>query len=437
MEYKIKKLSLVIVTAIIASCSSSDDSSSGTGYVQMYNASANSPTIYLEIDGVVRTGAGFGAVTTRHNYNDDTYSLNYLYINDNNDYLSILDADEDLIIKNDEKSLKLISGDFNQPRIDEFRIEEYEEEDKFQISAINTISENTEYDIYLAKEDYAFVDAELITSSSFLSLPEFTEKEEGQYTFYVTESGSDEIIFKSQMVDFDDEESFVVMLRPSFSAEAGGIVLDIVSDGSSVYSLSHIDAKSQMRFYNSIDDYSEVSFNAVSTQQSFTTEQVQNDTATSYTTVDAGTFTISMLDSNNNPIVNNYVEAVTKNVSLLSIFYQHTNNYPAMISISEDLTPNEITHSVQVVNLIDTSPFDTEVDEIDIYFTEGNETIDDTTSYLKDIDSFDSKMIYLDSQKYDITVTFEANDQTISIMQLADVDFSNKGNYVLITRLNC
>lgn len=427
----IKKSSVIILTALLTACGSSDESS-GTGYVQMYNASSNSPNVYLEIDDVVRTGAGFGQVTTRHNYNNDDYELNYLYINDNDDYIALLDDNENLSIKSDVKHLKVLAGDYNQPQIKQFEIAEFDKEDKFQLAAINTVASDKEYDLYLAKDDYDFVDAELITTTSYLELPELNELTEDNYTFYVTLKGDSNVLFQSSMVNFDDEETYVVMIRPSFSAEVGGIILDIVSDASSVTSLTHVDAKSQMRFYNAIDEYANVSFKAISTKDEINTDLVSNDIATEYHSVNAGTFTLSMLDSSNNLIVSNYVEAVNKNISLLSIFYQHSAGYPAMISVTEDLTPNEVSHKVEVVNLIDTSPFDTNVSEVDIYFTEGNETIEDTTSYIKDIDAFETKSLYLDSQNYDLTITYQANNQTISILQLADLDFSHKGNYILI-----
>lgn len=427
----LKKSSVLLLTALLAACSDSDESS-GTGYIQMYNASSNSPNVYLEIDDVIRTGAGFGQVTTRHNYNNDDYELNYLYINDNDDYISLLEDNDTLSIKSDVKHLKVLAGDYNEPQIKQFEIAEFDEDDKFQLAAINTVSDDKEYDIYLAKDDYDFVDAELISTTNYLALPELNELTEDNYTFYVTLKDDSNVIFQSNMVDFDDEQTYIVMIRPSFSAQPGGITLDIVSDASSVTSLTHVDAKSQIRFYNAIDEYSNVSFNASSTKDEITTELVNNDVATDYHSVNAGTFMLSMLDSSNNLIVSNYVEAVNKNVSLLSIFYQHSAGYPAMISVAENLTPNEVSHQVQVVNLIDTSPFDTELNEIDIYFTEGTETIEDTTSYIKSIDAFETKSVYLDSQSYDVTITYQANNQTISILQLADMDFSEKGNYILI-----
>ncbi|ATD00662.1 hypothetical protein [Pseudoalteromonas spongiae] len=427
----VKNTTLFLAISMLAACGSSDDSS-GTGFVQMYNASANSPTVYLEIDNTVRTGATFGEVTTRHNYNHDDYALNYVYLNDNDDYIPLLSDDDTLAIKSDVKLLKVLSGDYSEPRIDEFAISEFDGEDKIQISAINTISDQQEYDIYLAKDDYAFVDAELLTSTQYLALPELQEKSEDHYTFYITLAGSDEVIFQSSMVELDDEQSYIAMLRPSFSSQPGGITVDLVSDGSSVTSLTHVDAMSQMRFYNAIDEYAAVTFNALSTKDDITTPATPSDTVTDYFPANAGTFTLSMLDSSNNPIVNNFVEAVNKNTSLISIFYQHTDDYPAMISITEDLTPNAVSHNVQVVNLIDHSPYDTNIAKVDIYFTEGNETIDDTTSYIKNIDAFATKSLALDSQSYDVSVTYEVNNQTISVLQMADIDFSQTGNYILI-----
>ena len=428
----INKTPALFAALLLSACGGSDDSSSGTGYIQFYNASANAPKVFLEIDDAVRTGANFGNVTTRHSYNNENYELDYQYLNDNNDYVSVFDNTEVLTIENDEKTLKVLSGDFSNPQIHSFQIPEFDEEDEFKIGIINTISDSTEYDVYVAKEGYDFVDAELVQSTNYLALNDLETVKEDSYHFYVTEQGSQTPVFQSELVHFDDQQSYVTMIRKSYSANSNEITLDIVSDNSSVHSLSHVNALSQLRFYNAIDTYEQVKFIATSTQNDVETDLTDNDTLTNYHSVNAGNFSISMYDINETPLLTNYLEAIGQSRSLLNIVYQHKSGYPAMISIDEELSPNQVSHQVQIVNLIDSSPYNNDINEVSIYFTEGSETIEETTTYLKDIDNYDSKALSLDSQSYDVTVTYEVNDQVISLLQLADMEFTQTGNYILI-----
>ena len=208
----INKTPALFAALLLSACGGSDDSSSGTGYIQFYNASANAPKVFLEIDDAVRTGANFGNVTTRHSYNNENYELDYQYLNDNNDYVSVFDNTEVLTIENDEKTLKVLSGDFSNPQIHSFQIPEFDEEDEFKIGIINTISDSTEYDVYVAKEGYDFVDAELVQSTNYLALNDLETIKEESYHFYVTEQGSQTPVFHARPA-LGPSGTVIVLLR--------------------------------------------------------------------------------------------------------------------------------------------------------------------------------------------------------------------------------
>lgn len=430
MFKKFSTLTALSSALLLVACSSSDDSTSSNGAVQFYNASFNSPATYVVVDDTIRSSAAFGEVSTRHSYNAGEYQLNLAYKNDNNDYVDVFDEDKTINIEGDQKKLWLLSGDFNQPETNEFSITDYDEDDKFKLGVINTTSVTTSYDVYIAKDDYGFTDANLVAASEYLTLSGETEHDEGYYRFFVTNKGETSPIFESDKVYFNDETHYVVMVRNAYAAGTNELVLDLVSNNSSVQALTSLNAVSHLRFYNSIDDYANTYFKAQSPKEVVTSDLTAKDTLTAYHEVDAATFTLSMLDSSNNPVVNNFVESVKKGQSITSIFYQH-NELPRLISVSENLSPNSTTHTVQIVNLIGSANFG-DISDIDIYFTEDNETIDDTTTYIKDLLAFNVKSTVLDDQAYDVTVTYTSNGQTISLLQQANVDFSNDGHYILI-----
>ena len=77
MTNSLLKAALPLSLITILSGCGSDDSSSSTGYIQLYNGSYNSPYTRLFVEETERSGADFADVTTRHNYSTDTYDVSF------------------------------------------------------------------------------------------------------------------------------------------------------------------------------------------------------------------------------------------------------------------------------------------------------------------------------------------------------------------------
>ena len=414
---------------VLTACSSDDSSGSDSGYVQLYNGSYNSPYTRLFVDDTERSGTNFGDVSTRHNYSSGEYELSFEYIDANDSYITI---NEDTInIKNDYTQLVVMNGDFAEPTFTELSIPTSADEDDFNLGFFNIVGEDNLYDVYVATDDGLFDTAELISTSPYLTVPELSILEEGYYTLYVTLSGSTDVIFASPTVYFNDEASYVAMIRPSYATEEDGITLDVVTASNSVTQLNHQDAEGQLRFINTIDDYPQTQFKITRGTTTNNTEVVASDQYSNYINMSPNSYSVAMLDEAGDKIVDNFLLTLEREQSAVGVFYKDKEYGPRMMTLEENLTPSSYSHAVTVVNLID-SYAGQNIDEVDVYFTLNGETVEDTSNVIDGIDQYDQEEQVVDNEIYTTYVVFEDNGQQIVLLQQSDMDFTKEGNYILI-----
>ena len=66
--------------------------------------------------------------------------------------------------------------------------------------------------------------------------------DEGEYTIYLTEPGSDDVVFESQTIDFVYETEYLMTLRNVSGAIQEGLVVDTILNSSSVTALTDVEA---------------------------------------------------------------------------------------------------------------------------------------------------------------------------------------------------
>lgn len=424
-----KTVLITTLAATLAACSGDDSSSSNSGYIQLYNGSYNSPYTRLFVDETERSGTYFGDVTTRHNYSSTSYDVSFEYVDANDSYITI--QEESVSIKDDQTQLWVMSGDFSEPNFTELDVPTSSDEDEFNLGWFNISGEGSNYDVYIATEDGLFDTAELIASPTYLNELSLQAFEEGYYTIYITQSGSTDVIFESATVYFNDESSYVAMIRPSYATEDEGITLDVVTSSNSVTSLKHQSAQGQLRFINTIDDYQQASFTVTRGDESHVTELTQNDTFSDYIELNPNSFSIAMMDDEGASIVDNYLLTLEREQSNVGIFYNDKDYGPRMLTVVESLTPSSYNHNVTVVNLLDTYAGQ-DITNVDIAFTLDGETVDDASNYIDSLDKYDQEDEVVDNEVYTTYVLYEDNGQQIVLMQQGDMDFTQEGHYILI-----
>ena len=429
MTNPLLKVALPLTLLGVLSGCGSDDSASSTGYVQMYNGSYNSPYTRLFVEETERSGADFAEVTTRHNYSTGTFDVSFEYLDANDSYITI--SDQEISIKSDKTQLVVMSGDFAEPTFTELTVPISSDTGEFNLSFFNITGEDTSYDIYLATDDGVFESATLFASAQYLSELDLQSVDEGYYTIFITPAGSSDVVYESSSVYLYDEASYVAIIRPSYATELSGITLDVVTDNNYVTELKHQSALGQLRFINTLDDYSPVSFSVTRGTTETPTNTVSSDAYTDYIELSPNSYSVAMFDEQGNKLADNFLMTLEREQSAVGIFYNDIDNGLRMMSVEEHLTPSSYSHTVSVVNLIE-SYAGQSVTDIDVYFTLDGETVDDTSNVVDGIDRYDQEEQVVDNEIYTVYAVYEDNGQQIVLIQQSDMDFTQEGNYILI-----
>ena len=429
MTNPLLKVALPLTLLGVLSGCGSDDSASSTGYVQMYNGSYNSPYTRLFVEETERSGADFAEVTTRHNYSTGTFDVSFEYLDANDSYITI--SDQEISIKGDKTQLVVMSGDFAEPTFTELTVPISSDTGEFNLGFFNITGEDTSYDIYLATDDGVFESATLFASAQYLSELDLQSVDEGYYTIFITPAGSSDVVYESSSVYLYDEASYVAIIRPSYATELSGITLDVVTDNNYVTELKHQSALGQLRFINTLDDYSPVSFSVTRGTTETPTNTVSSDAYTDYIELSPNSYSVAMFDEQSNKLADNFLMTLEREQSAVGIFYNDIDNGLRMMSVEEHLTPSSYSHTVSVVNLIE-SYAGQSVTDIDVYFTLDGETVDDTSNVVDGIDRYDQEEQVVDNEIYTVYAVYEDNGQQIVLIQQSDMDFTQEGNYILI-----
>lgn len=429
MTNPLLKVALPLTLLGVLSGCGSDDSASSTGYIQMYNGSYNSPYTRLFVEETERSGADFAEVTTRHNYSTGTFDVSFEYLDANDSYITI--SDQEISIKGDKTQLVVMSGDFAEPTFTELTVPISSDTGEFNLGFFNITGEDTSYDIYLATDDGVFESATLFASAQYLSELDLQSVDEGYYTIFITPAGSSDVVYESSSVYLYDEASYVAIIRPSYATELSGITLDVVTDNNYVTELKHQSALGQLRFINTLDDYSPVSFSVTRGTTETPTNTVSSDAYTDYIELSPNSYSVAMFDEQGNKLADNFLITLEREQSAVGIFYNDIDNGLRMMSVEEHLTPSSYSHTVSVVNLIE-SYAGQSVTDIDVYFTLDGETVDDTSNVVDGIDRYDQEEQVVDNEIYTVYAVYEDNGQQIVLIQQSDMDFTQEGNYILI-----
>lgn len=245
--------------------------SSDEGYISFYNASSNSPAIFLTLDEDLddngtdefeRTYSSVAYAETSGNISvdPDNYTIELAFQDDDDsndrDDLNMIYTN-DIRISKDDISFVVLSGDIADPVIFTYELELIDEDDDiddelFNMRILNMHPSIDSVDVYLSEDDDTFANADLLGSFAFSELSENMKFDQDDYTFYITLNGSTEVLFTSDEIAYDFPSQYVMIIRDNQGVGVSPFTLDRVSGASSI---EFPDDVSQARFqiFNSIE----------------------------------------------------------------------------------------------------------------------------------------------------------------------------------------
>ncbi len=244
---------LLISMFQLSACSSSSDDEEEVyvdAYLQFYNGSANSAaTLMAEVDGNTLGTATYGDASSLITSGGGEVELEFYRIDADAQKVTLEEVTVDL--SDSEKVLMILSGNYENPSFTEHRYEREDLEDHCRLFATSVISGSGTYDLYMSAAGEPFSAANLLGTMNYEQFDELTywdpdtdsdDFDEGEYTLYLTDSGSNEPFFETATISFAFDTEYVLALRTTTGDIQGNVVLYIIINSSAVANYADEDA---------------------------------------------------------------------------------------------------------------------------------------------------------------------------------------------------
>lgn len=261
---------MMLALTLLSGCGSDTDD---TGFINFYNASENSPKIYLTVDEDLNSddddevektfsAVEYGQALNNRSVPSQDYFFELAWQEDEDSKLrndlEIIFEDR-LSVRDDEITLVVMSGNlpnqetsvFNIPIIDD---DDDYDDDLFNLRFLNVVARDISLDIYISEHDETFNEAVYVSTLNYHKLSENFKFEEDRYIFYITLTGEDSVIFESEEIAYPTTDQHVLAVRSNSGAGTSPFVLDNIGN-TRIKEYKAIDAEAKVRFYNGIQEH--------------------------------------------------------------------------------------------------------------------------------------------------------------------------------------
>lgn len=421
----------------LSACGSSDSSNSdySYAYVQFYNASPNGANVEMrEIDGDSFGSAQFGDTTSMFSMEDGDIELEFIRTDSDDQEVYIDELTVNL--RNGYKTIVVMSGDFNSPIFTTYSFERETLEDHFRLFALSVTADESSYDFYMSESGDPFEAAHFlgtITSGNVAELEYWDTGEdsddfdEGEYTIYLTQPGSNEVIFESQTVNFAYSTEYLLTLRDVSGAIQNGLVVDTILNSSTVTALTDVEADSQYRIYNSteIDTELNVTFGGNTDEEDVSFTLAAGEIS-EFSAIRYGDYRVTVSDPSSSSVaLTNKLITLNQGESKAILVYSVDNKLGAATFLESGL-PQAYDKTVNFINLV------SDYDDVDFYLVRNDETIDTAEYDLQNLEFAESASRVLPSDYYEVIAVYEDdNDEQILLDRTSLFGFTEEKNYIV------
>ena len=421
----------------LSACGGSDSGSSdySYAYIQFYNASPNGANVEMrEVDGDSFGSAQFGDTTSMYSMENGEIELEFIRT-DADDQEVLIDT-YTVNLKYGEKTLIVMSGDFSNPVITDYSYERETMEDHFRLFALSVTVDEGSYDFYLSDSGDPFEAANFLGTVTASDMIEFDYWDpdddsdyfdEGEYTIYLTEPGSTDVIFESQTIDFAYETEYVLAMRDVSGAIQTGLVVDTILNSSSVTALTDVEADAQYRIYNSTNLTAPlaVTFGG-NTDEEDVSFDLDAGELSEFTAIRYGDYRVTVTDtSGETEALNNKLITLNQGESKAILIYAKDGALGAATFVESGL-PQAYDKTVNFINLVD------DFDDVDFYLVRNDETIDTAEYDLQNLEFGESDSEVLPSDYYEVIAVYEdENEEQILLDRTSLFGFTEEENYIV------
>jgi len=471
-------LSLIFSLSLIG-CDSDDDDS-GAGYIQLYNLSENAPGIHLTVDKYndddfdekTHSAIVFTNISSRLTYEIDTYDIELAWQSEYSNqydletiYESQLTVNSDtvefIVIAEDIKALNVLV--YEIPVRDDNEVNDDNDDEVFNIRVLNIHTWSEGVEIHYSESDETFNEAKLLSQTTYTEMADNQKVAQGDYIFYLTSVGSNEVLFTSPDIAFPYAAEYIMVIRANTGAGSSPFTLDKVST-SSIVEYSDINAEASYRVYNGIiehellTDYEEsFDFHINSIDDSPEVFELTFGQFSPSILTNSGDYSMSLVTSNTqNPMISNHLLALNENVDKTIFFYLleeaidedgdgdidedgdgHIDEIGITVnSLVVNNSPNEsiYSHQMTVINLIDQDEINDDFINIKVYFVRNDEVIETADQYLTAIFANPSSVELLNNTYSIYTIgTLDSSEIIITSTELV-LDEESKNQFIILEK---
>jgi len=387
-----------------------------------------------EVDGDSFGSAQFGDTTAM--YSMDNGEIELEFIRTDSDDQEVLIDTYTVNLKNGDKRLIVMSGDFDSPIISDYSYTRETLEDHFRLFALSVTIDEGSYDFYLAESGDPFEAANFLGTVTASEMIEFDYWDpdddsdyfdEDEYTIYLTEPGSTEVLFESQTIDFAYETEYLLTMRDVSGAIQSGLVVDTILNSSSVTALTDVEADSQYRIYNStnITTALDVTFGG-NTDEEDVAFSLDAGELSEFSEIGYGDYRVTVTDTSGEATtLSNKLITLNQGESKAILIYEKAGALGAVTFVESGL-PQAYDKTVNFINLVE------DFDDVDFYLVRNDETIDTAEYDLQNLEFGETDSEVLPSDYYEIIAVYEDdNEEQILLDRTALFGFNEEENYIV------
>tara|TARA_R110000744_G_scaffold217623_1_gene336303 strand:+ start:423 stop:1790 length:1368 start_codon:yes stop_codon:yes gene_type:complete len=414
---------------------SSDHYSYKDAYLQFYNGSIDGASTTLsEVNGRKLDSAAYGDATSV--FTLESCVLDLEFYRGNTDQQKIKLETRNVMLRDNEKLMMVLSGDYASPSIKEYRINHADLKDHFRLFVTSVVPDGASYDLYMSNAGATFSTANFLGRVNYQGLTEVAywdpaqvseDFDEGEYIVYLTLPGEVTPIFQSPTIDFMYATEYMMVLRKTTGAIPGKIEVDLVINSSLVESYADAEATAQYRVYNSLNGLNEVSVlfdDNVNESITLHANSISELNSANY-----GDYRLSASFSEDPSIAfDNRLVTLNQGESKAIIIYQTTDGHLTSLAFTESTLPQVYEHQLQVVNLVAAFP------DIDFYFVRTGQSIETAQYQLLALDYAQTAKITLPSGDYELVASIDNKQVLLDRTEL--LGLNEQANYIVTVEEN-
>lgn len=423
------------MTGILTACGGSSDDGSDSfpdAYIQFYNASPNSASTLLTVDGDDISSSSFGDTTALYSLEGGDYDVELNW--EDADGQEVMISEQNMNLRSGYKTLLIMAGDFDSPDIVEFSFQRSELEDEFYLYGMSGISDGGSYDLYIGDAGAPFSSANFISNINYLQTEQLTYWDNvddqfafptGDYVLFLTEPGSDQVLFESQEVSFSFASDYFISVRNTSGANTDNLVVDIILNSTNITAQQDITATAQFRVYNALNDGVPLDVTISDGVDEFSISSVGGELS-EFTSVEFGDYQISASTSDGEFNFNDRLMTLNQGDSKTIVIFEDPDLGLTSLNMDDSTLPQSFQHQVAVANLLP------EFNDVDIYFVRNDETIETAQYSVTGLDYADNRNVTVPNDYYSVVVVHEDNLGIESLLYRSDViDFTIDAVYIV------